>query len=147
MAIIHQSPPIPFRRHPLRRLQHYLGLAALYGSCAGLARQTFITGHISLAFGFAFASAVALLVIIVLMIDERRFNIVITRDRLIIDYGYPFGSHRIIEQIYVREYCFPPNPIGYWFDTGTLMIEYGDETLVLDGLTPFSTLRDLLEVA
>lgn len=138
--------PTPFRRHPLRRLRHYLGLAALYGILAGLAWQTFITGHTSLAFGFACASAAALLVFIGLVIQERRFHIVITRDRIIIDNGYPFGSRHVIERIYIRGYYCPPNPIGHWFDTGTLVIEYGDETIVLDGLTPFSTLRELLEV-
>lgn len=146
MAIIHLSPLTLFRRHPLRRLQHYLGLAALYGILTGLGWQTFTVGYTSIALGFALASKAALLGIIVLVIQERRFHIVITRDRIIIDSGYPFGSRRVIERIYIRGYYCPPNPIGHWFDTGTLVIEYGDETIVLDGLMPFSTLRELLEV-
>lgn len=147
MAIIHQSSPTPFRRHPLRRLQQYLGFASLYGILAGLTWQTFTVGYVSIALGFALASTASLLGIIVLVIQERRFHIVITCDRIIIDDGYPFGSRRVIERIYIRGHYFPPNPIGHWFDTGTLVIEYGDETIVLDGLTPFSALHNLLEVS
>ncbi|MDW8403812.1 PH domain-containing protein [Chloroflexus sp.] len=145
MAIIHQLPPTPFRRHPLRRLPHYLCLAALNGALSVLVLRTFNAGNYWLAIGFALIGAVCLLSLTTLLIQEYRFAIVITPDRIIIDNGYPLGSRRIVERIYIHTYHFPSNPIGYLFDAGTLVIVCGDETLVFDGLTPFHTLRATLE--
>ncbi len=136
---------LSFRRHPLRRLPHYIALATLHGSLLGLAYQTFQTRFISLAVGLVLASLCCVLVIPILAWHDNSFQITITSNRIIIDEGFPFRSRRIIERMYINQYRCLPNLTSWLTDSGTLELVVGRETIVLTALTPFCTLSDALE--
>ncbi|WP_298816493.1 PH domain-containing protein [Chloroflexus sp.] len=147
MAILHQYPPNIFRRHPSRRLPHYAALAALFGASLAFAFQAMKSRYEELAIGLTFGSILCLLAILLLAWQESRFMLIITRHSLIIDEGFPFGPRCTIERIYVRRHRCLPGIVSWLTDSGTLEIEFGDETIVLTGLTPFRALRDALEVS
>jgi membrane protein YdbS with pleckstrin-like domain len=148
MAMIpHLYSPTTFRRHPLRRLPHYVGLAALHGSLLALAFQATKPSFAfpGAAIGFTVASLLALITVIIIGLREYQFALTITPHLIIVDEGFPFGSRKIIERVYISQYHLHRHPLEALADSGTLTITVGNETYTFTGLTSLHRLAILLE--
>jgi len=146
MAMIpHLYSPTTFRRHPLRRLPHFVGLAALHGSLLALAFQATKPSFAfpGAAIGFTVGSLVTLITVIIIGLRESQFALTITPHLIIVDEG--FGSRKIIERVYIMQYHLHRFPLEALADSGTLTITVGNETYIFTGLTPFHRLATSLE--
>ncbi|MGQ9873723.1 MAG: PH domain-containing protein [Chloroflexus sp.] len=143
-SLLHPYPPTTFRRHPLRQSPKSFAYAALSGGLLALVIKTAKLGPLPTIF-FAFASIFVFVVAVMFALRESQFTLSITRDRLIINEGFPFNRRHFIERIYVGQWSSHQNLFEWLLDCGTLTITVGDKIFTFPGLTSYRQLLRTLE--
>lgn len=143
-SILHPYPPTTFRRHPLRQSPRCLAYAAFSGGLLALVVKAAKLGPFPTII-LALISILAFFAAVVFALREAQFTLSITRDRLIINEGFPFNRRQAIERIYISQWNSHQSPFDWLLDCGTLTIMVGDKIFTFPGLTSYRQLLRTLE--